>query len=334
MLDRLIYTLSGFVATLQRKQDELPLQMGESYDVTVSNEGEIFSKRRGKPRSMYGAPVSFYGFPPDAVGDFDQTIYLDAFESAFVEQFYEHVLYLGPLREYPERTYSWAGDKPSSIGVKGQQAIPALLASQNDVSFEQNGTSKRKKSIKVIERINHWLKEMGLANEFTLQPISKGRPEHEILIQRVESGVRVPITDVGFGISQILPVLVLLYTCKPHSTLIFEQPEIHLHPRAQTVLADALYDAIEHRGIQIILESHSEHLLRRLQLRIAEGKIPLGNTAFYFCDNPSGESRITPLDLDPYGQIRNWPQDFFGDLTGDMLDMMEAGLERKLKRDA
>src|SRR5690606_28231500 len=121
------------------------------------------------------------------------------------------------------------------------------------------------------------------------------------------------LTDVGFGISQVLPVITLLQYVPDESTVILEQPEIHLHPLAQAALADVIIQASSHRRVQVILESHSEHLLLRLQRRIAEGVLPNDDVRLYFCDTARGESTITQLEVGLYGNIRNWPDKFMGD---------------------
>ncbi|HSG40958.1 MAG TPA: DUF3696 domain-containing protein, partial [Thermoanaerobaculia bacterium] len=126
-------------------------------------------------------------------------------------------------------------------------------------------------------------------------------------------------------------VITLCYYAPEGSTLLLEQPEIHLHPKVQAGMADVLVDAMKTRGIQIILESHSEHLLRRLQRRVAEEVVAPEEAALYFCSTEKGESRLTPLDLDLFGNIKNWPKDFFGDEFGEIAAMSEAMLERKKK---
>ena len=102
------------------------------------------------------------------------------------------------------------------------------------------------------------------------------------------------------------------------STVILEQPEIHLHPLAQAGLADVIIQAVTHRKIQVILESHSEHLLLRLQRRIAEEALASNDVKLYFCDAPKGVSTLTPLDLDLFGNILNWPERFMGDTFGEV----------------
>lgn len=137
------------------------------------------------------------------------------------------------------------------------------------------------------------------------------------------------ITDVGFGVSQILPVLVLCFYVPEGSTVILEQPEIHLHPSVQAGLADVFIDAWEKRRVQVIVESHSEHLLRRLQRRIAAGKFSQNDVGLYFCKEEDGVSGLDSLEIDLFGNISNWPQDFFGDQFGEIAAMSEAALMRR-----
>ena len=118
--------------------------------------------------------------------------------------------------------------------------------------------------------------------------------------------------------------------CVPEgSILILEQPEAHLHPKAQSELADVLIDVVKNRKVQIILESHSEHLLLRLMRRIAEEEISADQTAFHFCEIEDGNSRAEQLKVDEYGNISNWPQNFFGDDMGDLAEKTKAEMKRR-----
>jgi predicted ATPase len=137
------------------------------------------------------------------------------------------------------------------------------------------------------------------------------------------------ITDVGFGVSQILPVLALCYYVPEGASILLEQPEIHLHPAVQSSLADVLIDAVNTRNVQIIVESHSEHLLRRLQRRIAEELIGADRVALYFCAMDDAASKIDKLDVDLFGNITNWPPEFFGDEMGDLVALSEAAMRRQ-----
>ncbi|MDO7876738.1 DUF3696 domain-containing protein [Hymenobacter sp. ASUV-10] len=183
----------------------------------------------------------------------------------------------------------------------------------------------------VEEHVAHWLKELGLIYSFKVQPIAPNRKEYEVRIQRTAESASVFLTDVGFGVSQILPVLVLLFYVPEGSTVILEQPEIHLHPAVQAGLADVFIDAIKRRRLQIVLESHSEHLLQRLQRRMAEEVIDTEAVKLYFTAIKEGRSELTALDLDEYGNIRNWPEGFFGDTLGEAAAMMEAEMKRRMQ---
>ena len=135
--------------------------------------------------------------------------------------------------------------------------------------------------------------------------------------------------DVGFGVSQALPVLILCYYAPEGSILILEQPEAHLHPKVQSELGDVLIDVVKNRDLQIILESHSEHLLHRLMRRTAEEQLCVDDTALYFCQINEGASEVEQLKVDEYGNISNWPQEFFGDITGELIKQAEAEIEHR-----
>jgi predicted ATPase len=145
----------------------------------------------------------------------------------------------------------------------------------------------------------------------------------------VEGGPEVLITDVGFGVSQILPVIVLCFYAPEGSTIVLEQPEIHLHPSVQAGLADVLIDATRRRNVQLVIESHSEHFLRRLQRRVAEESLTADEVALYFCTNEHSGSKIDALPVDLFGNITNWPHDFFGDLMGELVSTQRAQRSRR-----
>ena len=230
-----------------------------------------------------------------------------------LENCLQDVYHLGPLRAYPKRFYSWSGTHPEDVGPAGEAAIDAILASQS------------------MERyIAGWLKEIGLIQDFKIVPVAKDRGLYEVRVLQHNYGTEALLPDVGFGVSQILPVLALCFYAPPGSTVILEQPEIHLHPKAQSALADILIDAYQKRQVQILLESHSEHLLNRLQRRIAEEKISSNDVSLYFCEADDNGSHLETLELDQYGNIKNWPKNFFGDQFGEISAMRKAGLKRRM----
>lgn len=208
--------------------------------------------------------------------------------------------------------------------------MEAILAAR-DRMLQPEGATYR---ISFEGLIAQWLGRMGLLEEFEPKQIAPHRKVYEVFVRAPSSPEPVNLVDVGFGVSQILPVLVQLFYAASGSVLIFEQPEIHLHPRAQSELADLFIEALQireegsPRDVQLLVESHSEHFLRRLQRRIAEGKLTRDQTALYFCKPGPDGSTIEELQIDKYGRISNWPENFFGDAIGDTEQQMDAMLRR------
>jgi predicted ATPase len=284
-------------------------------------------RTRGRPWQL-PPPVKCYGFPDQVFAYYQNTSFLADLELAF-EEFLGRVYYLGPLRDYPRRQYAWSGGRPSDMGRRGERVVDAILASRGGMDRISRGRGRPKLSLEGM--VASWLRELGLIHSFAVRPIAEGSNLYQVLVRRFLGSEEVPITDVGFGVSQVLPVLTLCYYVPEGSTIILEQPEIHLHPSVQAGLADVIIHAVKTRKVQVILESHSEHLLRRLQRRIAEEKLAADDAALFFCDTTrTGVSRLEPLDLDMFGNITNWPEGFFGDEMGELAEMTRAQLRRRI----
>ncbi len=319
---------------LSDEDTSLVLRMGrqEGGKFTLSSENYSLVRHPGRvwPTSE---PVRFYGFPPEVTAHYQNT----AFAADLVlelERLLRGIFYVGPLREYPRRLYLWSGEVPDHVGEKGDRAIEAILAS-GDRHFN---FKPRQKTKSLGELVAERLEQMGLIQEFRVEPLGEHRKEYEVLVRTNTQLPLVRLTDVGFGVSQVLPVIVECFYVPSKSVVIFEQPEIHLHPRVQAELADLFIDAIHaredsaDRGCQFIIESHSEHFLRRLQRRIADEKLQKEEAALYFVHQQDDSAQIEELVVDDYGNITNWPQDFFGDEMADLVARAEAQAERTKKK--
>ncbi|GIV75829.1 MAG: hypothetical protein KatS3mg050_0223 [Litorilinea sp.] len=311
-------------------EQEAEDQNGQKPRYNLVAEGYEVRRTVGRPGKL-PPPMKCYGFP-DQVNAFYQNVGFLADLTLAFEEAMQRIYYLGPLREYPHRIYVWAGEQPQDVGQRGELAVHALLGAERKGIKISPGPRKRR--ITVTEQVARWLRDLGLIHSFEVRPIAENRKEYEVRVRRSARSAEVALTDVGFGVSQILPVLTLCYYAPEGSTLILEQPEIHLHPSVQAGLADVFIDAIRTRKIQIILESHSEHLLRRLQRRIAEEKLRPDETALYFIDTDGGKSEAQALEVDLFGNIHNWPANFFGDEMGDLVAMTEAAMARQVDGEA
>lgn len=237
-----------------------------------------------------------------------------------LEQQFNRVYHLGPVRESAVRHYIWGGERPFDVGIRGERSIAILLASGDEM----------------INIVGEWLSKMRQSKSFHVRKIIGST--YQVELTPIGSDHPVLLSDMGFGVSQVLPVLVACYAVPEGATLLIEQPEMHLHASAQSVLADMFIEVMKERKVQLIIESHSEHLLARLQRRMAEKpsdensyKLDVHDTAFYFCQLRDGESHITPLEMDEYGEIKNYPDDFFGDLAGDVIKRTLASIEQKIE---
>lgn len=281
-------------------------------------------------------PARFYGFPDQVRLYFQNASFLSDLELKF-EQRLSRIRYLGPLRDDPRRQYIFSGGTPSDVGRRGELAIDALIASEltgRRVARGRDAREHKLPSISVQLLVATWLKELELIDSFAVKSLDERSTVFLVEVKRTPTSPAVLLTDVGFGISQVLPVLVLLAYANEGDTVLLEQPEIHLHPAVQSGLADILIEAALARNVQVIVESHSEHLLARLQRRIAEHKLAHGlkltpdDVAVYFVDYIGGVSKLRELRIDLFGNIENWPKDFFGDRGAEILASLEARAKR------
>jgi predicted ATPase len=278
-------------------------------------------------------PIRFYAFP-DEVGAYYQNAGFTSDLALELEKQVKRLQYLGPLREYPARSYVWSGEVPEHVGWRGERAVEAMLAAASRSIGP--GFKKRVQPFHAV--VAKWLKDLGLLQSFEVHQIAAHRKEYEVMVRAGNTKESVNLPDVGFGVSQVLPVVVQCFYANPHTTVILEQPEIHLHPRVQSALADLFIEAIQSReggadrSIQLVVESHSEHFLRRLQTRVAENKVKPEDVALYFCRTGSDGAVLEPLEVNIFGDIQNWPADFFGDEMGELAARMEAVARREAER--
>ncbi len=280
-----------------------------------------------------GAPTKFYRFPDQIPAYYQNADFVQDF-SLQIEELFRSVSYLGPLRNKGERLYNWGGGEPESVGDSGENTISALLAAKD----RRINTAKSKTKKAFQQLVAEQLQQLELIDEFDIRQISSHRKEYEVKVRTPGSLQLVDIPDVGFGISQVLPVVVQCFYAPPGAIVFIEQPELHLHPRAQAHLADLFIDVLASRErgidrkIQLVIETHSEHFLYRLQRRIAEASadhpINADQVAAYFAHSTGTESKLDPLEFNSDGDILNWPENFFGDGMGDLIEKSKAAARR------
>lgn len=307
----------GFAVTAQE----------DSPKYALHGNGYPFLRNPGRPWELPG-PVKTHLFPDQAKTYYQNTGFLSVFETEY-EKLMDRIHYLGPLRETPRREYFWSGTSPHDTGVRGERTIEAILSATK--KGETRNLAPRKWHKTFQDMIAYWLDQLGLASEFGVKEIASESNLYRAAVKKDDASKEAVLPDVGFGVSQVLPALVLLYYVPRGSIVLMEQPEIHLHPSAQGGLADAILSAAHARDLQVIVESHSEHLLRRLQRRVAENEVSSGDVKLYATSVAGGVGTISDLELTGLGEIGNWPQDFFGDEVGEITAIRRATLSRRLR---
>jgi predicted ATPase len=155
-----------------------------------------------------------------------------------------------------------------------------------------------------------WLQYLGVAEN--VETRDRGKFGHELKV--ILPGLSQPqdLTHVGVGVSQVLPILVMCLLAEPDTTLIFEQPELHLHPKVQTLLGD-FFLSMSPLGKQCVLETHSEYLINRLRFRAAASNsyVISNRIKMYFVEKYGDSSSFRPVKIDQFGAIEDWPEGFF-----------------------
>lgn len=326
-VDRLAYQL----LRNSTKQLAVDYSRDEKGKLEIASHEYKFVRNTGRSWPL-DEPDKFYRISDQSRARFQNAEFLSDF-SLNTEATLNSVYYLGPLREHPRRIYSWSGETPESVGQKGEFAVAAILAASTQERKLNRGLKKPLARFDAF--IAQWLKDLGIIESFAVKPVAEGRKEYEVVVKTHATASEVKITDVGFGVSQVLPALVQAFYCPPNSTIWMEQPEIHLHPQVQAELADVFISATQarengkERHVQLIVESHSEHFLNRLQRRVAEGVVAPESVAVYFCRRADSTTELEPLRLNIFGEIENWPENFFGDEMADIAGRTLAAMQRK-----
>ncbi|AXV17419.1 hypothetical protein CYG48_13310 [Neorhizobium sp. SOG26] len=282
-----------------------------AFSILVDDE----TQPRGKGRHY--APERSIAFSADAIAMMDKEGQLVEDLSLAVRRELEEIAYLGPLRRKPERDYPWNKTNPGDLGSDGRGAIDALLASALLRGEERSY---------VVDQVSQWLARMKLADRVEVRQNGRSN-RYELIVHR--DGIQCNLRDVGIGISQVLPVLVVSFFARSGSTIILEEPEIHLHPLAQATLAELFVEISKKRNIQFIVETHSEHLFRRMQTLIAKQDAAIENTSMYFVEREHKSAALRELEVDDFGRVKNWPDGFFGDAMGETREQARLMFQRQ-----
>ena len=253
--------------------------------------------------------------------------------------FPDHIRYLGPLRDSPKSLYPLSDAiLPFEVGLKGEHTA-AVLKSYEDKLIKYlpsklfSGTSlnidpeRDRAEVPLKSAVEDWLDYLGIAERLFVA--ERGTVGTELKIVTSNLSQAQDLTQVGIGVSQVLPIVVMCLLAPPGATILLEQPELHLHPKLQAALADFIL-SMTMLGKQCIAETHGEHWINRIRWRIAATKDKeFGkNIRIFFLEKPGNESRCSEIQVNRFGAIEEWPKDFFDQSQIEVAKILAAAMDK------
>ena len=259
----------------------------------------------------------------------------------YVTKFFgQSILYLGPLRDEPKPFYPRvAGIDPGDVGSKGEHTAAVLHLQRDTVvkyvptaAFEEDSVRRLVATSPLADAVAEWLQYLGVADDVDSE--NMGKFGHQLTVSFPYGQKIRDLTHVGVGVSQALPIVVASLLADSGTTLLFEQPELHLHPRVQTLLGD-FFLSMTHLDKQCIIETHSEHIVNRLRLRTAMLSDAWRDPVkIYFVERGDNGTSFSDVVVNEYGAILDWPEGFFDEGQREAESILQAATARRRTRRA
>jgi hypothetical protein len=237
------------------------------------------------------------------------------------------VRHLGPLRAAPRPLYELPEAASGlSVGRNGEYTAAVLSSHARQEVEAPDPRTGEVVRLPLLEAVNRWVSEMELLSSVASQERGKLGYELHLAVDGVSR--ELDLTSVGVGVSQALPVVVLGLISEPGSVLLFEQPELHLHPDVQASLGD-FFLALAVSGRQVIVETHSEYLVNRLRRRAIEGSTDaIDLTRLFFFERSRGSTTVRASAFGSRGETPDWPRGFLDTATRE-IEAIGAALQRR-----
>lgn len=251
-----------------------------------------------------------------------------------IEHFSNYTYYLGPLREAPQFIYNLPPyPEVTHVGLKGEFTASVFAHFKGTkVEYPQPPSLMGKGDgidvAPLAYALQVWLDYMGLLED--VSTTDRGKMGTELAVRAQGVNRVLDLTSIGVGVSQVLPTLVMGLIAPKGTVFLLEQPELHLHPKVQSILADFLL-GLTRVGKQCIIETHSEYLINRLRRRVAEDPTNTlaEDIAIYFVARERGKSSFRKVDLNSYGAVIEWPRGFFDEGPSESQMIMEAAMRKR-----
>lgn len=293
------------------KNDKYAMDLGYFYDISNDN------------RDLYDINISLQGIPFGAKEEDNEEdgddVYFTIKASdrlSLKKMFLQGFTYMCADRMAPHYEYEYIKDA-TTCDCHGKNT--GDIINNNDFFFKTNSIRSINftEDIKLRRQLNEWIDYIFPGIEIELE---KGDKTYKIKDHNNAA------TNIGFGITYALPILVSGLTVPEGGILIVENPEAHLHAKAQSNMGYFLA-RMAAAGVRVIIETHSEHIVNGIRRMIVEGKTGISHEdmTIYFFQNKNGNKSIMEITMDEFGNLSDFPEDFFDQVRQDMFKLMESG---------
>ncbi len=297
-----------------KEKDLFDTNFDDDLKLKISELLNMMEERTGSTSDLFQSSEPKLHFQMEQISDINENIshwehyrmlneVLNVFDS-----FNDQSNFISSFRMRPERTYYDNSTSDLKVKRDGSGYIDQI------VNWETNNSKQYQSLIEIMNRLT-------LLHDIQIKRMSGGR--FEVNVRTGKESVSSTLNDVGFGISQLLPIIVADLQLDENSTLVVAQPEIHLHPSVQALFGDYIIDSVQNSNKSYILETHSEYIINRIRLRLAEKKLKKEDVSTYYFENDGQESKTFKVDFKSNGEILGAPETFFNTY---MLDVMNIAI--------
>ena len=325
--------LNGLTCTINYNGDIVPATMqvrrlqksGDFYAIKFSSPLMVGYGNNEKLKNIDSCSLSFHSFLPifaewtrKGQVDIRPIVVLKTLETDLL-RYLKSFCYIGPQREKPDLARSYDSTTFKNVGEDGHNTRFLYEANKNSKIDGYDGETLQ-------TLCNMWVcDKMGLAKNMDVQRDSNKL--YRTIITN-NDGLSVDLCQMGFGLSQILPIVVQGLLLHQGETLIVEDPDVHMHPKVQAMLVDFFIDLMKH-GRKVVIETHSDHIVTRLRRRIADGTVQKEDVNLSFVENGAKGSEYRFIDMESDGSFLNeLPKGFLDSQENDFMEIIAQRAKR------
>jgi len=223
-------------------------------------------------------------------------------------------LSIAPIRTKPRRTYDQVTEAFDPEGNHIPLALARILAEQS--------TSAQKKAL--LSGLKRFGQESRLFSDISLRSLGDA-PADPFQVMVTVGGRPTNLLDVGYGVSQVLPLVVQGIIAAEEGLLLIQQPEVHLHPRAQAALGSLLVDLVAKDAKQFVIETHSDYIVDRIRMEIADGKLPSDAVVILYLEREGTETTVYPIKVDSLGNLIGVPPTYREFFLREEMNLLTRG---------